>query len=157
MLAMDDGDAANAEIWFKKAIEAKPNFRSALFNLALLLNEQKRPLDALPFLLSLHSYYPDHVKGLILMGDIYTNHIKDLRAAESCYKKIIEVEPGHVQGHHNLCVVLVEQGRLQVSTSYHFCLRRRRFRQNKLVRLSVTALSNMVPLYGLAPYFTLKH
>lgn len=47
------------------------------------------------------------------MGDIYTNHVKDLRAAEECYKRIIEVDPGHVQGHHNLCVVLVEQGRLQ--------------------------------------------
>ena len=40
MLGMDDGDSANAETWFKKAIEAKPNFRSALFNLALLLHEQ---------------------------------------------------------------------------------------------------------------------
>jgi Tfp pilus assembly protein PilF len=62
MLAMDDGDAANAEAWFKKAVEAKPNFRSALFNLALLLNEQKRPLEALPYLQGLHAHFPDHVK-----------------------------------------------------------------------------------------------
>ena len=62
MLAMDDGDAANAETWFKQAIAAKPSFRSALFNLALLLNEQRRPLDALPHLLSLHRHFPDHVK-----------------------------------------------------------------------------------------------
>ncbi len=112
MLGMDDGDSANAELWFKKAIETKPNLRSALFNLALLLNEQKRPFDALPFLKSLHNYYPDHVKGLILMGDIYTNHVKDLKAAEKCYKQIIEVDPSHIQGRHNLCVVLVEQGHL---------------------------------------------
>jgi hypothetical protein len=49
------------------------------------------------------------------MGDIYTNHVRDLAAAEDCYRKITEVDPGHVQGHHNLCVVLVEQGRLQVA------------------------------------------
>jgi tetratricopeptide (TPR) repeat protein len=113
MLGMDDGDSANAELWFKKAINIKPNFRSALFNLALLLNEQKRALEALPFLISLHSFYPDHVKGLILMGDIYTNHVKDLKAAEKCYRLITEVDPNHVQGHHNLCVVLVEQGHLE--------------------------------------------
>ena len=113
MLAMDDGNSANAELWFKKAVSIKPNFRSALFNLALLLNEQKRPLEALPFLISLHTFYPDHVKGLILMGDIYTNHVKDLKAAERCYRLITEVDPGHVQGHHNLCVVLVEQGHLE--------------------------------------------
>ena len=113
MLAMDDGDSANAEVWFKEAVEIKPSFRSALFNLALLLNEQKRPLDALPFLVSLHSYYPDHIKGLILMGDIYTNHVKDLKSAERCYRHITEVDPNHIQGHHNLCVVQVEQGHLE--------------------------------------------
>ena len=47
------------------------------------------------------------------MGDIYTNHVKDLKAAERCYKLITEVDPSHVQGHHNLCVVLVEQGYLE--------------------------------------------
>ena len=40
MLGMDDGDYDSAEGWFKRAIELKPDFRSALFNLALLLNEQ---------------------------------------------------------------------------------------------------------------------
>jgi tetratricopeptide (TPR) repeat protein len=112
MLAMDDEDSANAEVWFKQAVDAKPGFRSALFNLALLLNEQKRPLEAVPYLKDLLKYFPDHIKGLILLGEIYTNHVKDLDAAEQCYRKIISVDPKHVQGHHNLCVVLVEQGRL---------------------------------------------
>ena len=119
MLGMDDGDMTNAELWFKKAVELKSGFRSALFNLALLLNEQKRPLEALPFLQDLLKWFPDHVKGLILLGDIYTNHVKDLKAAESCYSKIVSVDPGHVQGKHNLCVVMVEQGRLAEA---HSCL-----------------------------------
>lgn len=112
MLAMDDENSVNAEIWFKQAVQAKQGFRSALFNLALLLNEQKRSLEAVPYLIDLLKYFPDHVKGLILLGEIYTNHVKDLDAAERCYRKIISVDPEHVQGHHNLCVVLVEQGRL---------------------------------------------
>ena len=112
MLGMDDGDSLNAEMWFKKAVELKRGFRSALFNLALLLNEQKRPLEALPYLQELMLYHPDHIKGLILLGDIYTNHVGDLSKAEECYKTIVAIDPTHVQGHHNLCVVMVEQGNL---------------------------------------------
>ena len=113
MLSMDVGQLAKAEIWFKKAIELRPDFRSALFNLALLLNEQKRPLEALPPLEGLLRFYPDHVKGLILLGDIYTNHVKDLILAEQTYLKILQIDPGHVQGRHNLCVVMVEKKELQ--------------------------------------------
>ena len=113
MLSMDVGSMAKAEMWFKKAIDLRPDFRSALFNLALLLNEQKRPLAALPFLNGLLHYYPDHVKGLILIGDIYTNHVKDLSKAEETYLKILEIDPSHVQGRHNLCVVMVEKKELQ--------------------------------------------
>ena len=112
MLGMDDGHLEKAEAWFKKAVERKPGFRSALFNLALLLNEQKRPLDALPFLKELLLNHPNHIKGLILLGDIYTNHVKDLSKAEECYKAIVSIDPTHIQGHHNLCVVMVEQGNL---------------------------------------------
>jgi tetratricopeptide (TPR) repeat protein len=112
MLGMDDGDYESAEGWFKHAIHLKPDFRSALFNLALLLNEQKRPLEAIPHLKALLRFFPDHVKGLVLLGDINTNHVRDYAAAEECYRRIIEVDPGHVQARHNLCVVTVEKGRL---------------------------------------------
>ena len=46
------------------------------------------------------------------MGDIYINHQRNLTAAEASFKKILEVEPSHVQANHNLCVVFVEQGNL---------------------------------------------
>ena len=107
MLSMDDGNPLKAESWFKKAIQLRPDFRSALFNLALLLNEQKRPKDALPYLKNLMEFYPDHIKGLILLGDIYTNHVKNLDKAEQSYRRILEIDPNHVQGHHNLCVVSI--------------------------------------------------
>ncbi|XP_065201488.1 protein O-mannosyl-transferase Tmtc3 [Planococcus citri] len=112
MLAMDDNDSKSAEHWFRKAILLKEDFRSALFNLALLLADDNRPLEAAPFLNQLVRYHPNHVKGLILLGDIYINTIKDLDAAENCYKKILELEPENVQGLHNLCVVYVERGNL---------------------------------------------
>ncbi|CAG0917867.1 unnamed protein product [Notodromas monacha] len=82
MLAMDDGDVASAEAWFRKAVDVREDFRSALFNLALLLSEARRPLEAVPFLNQLLKHHGDHIKGLILLGDIYINHMKDLDAAE---------------------------------------------------------------------------
>jgi tetratricopeptide (TPR) repeat protein len=83
MLAMDDRDIAGAEHWFRRAVQLKEDFRSALFNLALLLADDHRPLEAAPFLNQLVKFHPDHVKGLILLGDIYINNIKDLDAAEN--------------------------------------------------------------------------
>jgi tetratricopeptide (TPR) repeat protein len=82
MLAMDESDVEQAEKWFKRAVDVREDFRSALFNLALLLSEAHRPLEAVPFLNQLLKYHPDHIKGLILLGDIYINHMKDLDAAE---------------------------------------------------------------------------
>lgn len=72
-----------AEHFFRRAIHIKQDFRSALFNLALLLADDHRPLEAAPFLNQLVKYHPDHVKGLILLGDIYINNLKDIDAAES--------------------------------------------------------------------------
>ncbi|XP_072160483.1 protein O-mannosyl-transferase Tmtc3 [Bemisia tabaci] len=112
MLAMDDRNIAGAEYWFRQAIMLKDDFRSALFNLALLLADDQRPLEAAPFLNQLVKFHPDHVKGLILLGDIYINTIKDLDAAENCYKRILQLEPENIQGLHNLCVVYVERGNL---------------------------------------------
>lgn len=80
---MDEKNIEEAEHWFRKAVHLKADFRSALFNLALLLADDQRPLEAAPFLNQLVKYHPDHVKGFILLGDIYINNIKDLDAAEN--------------------------------------------------------------------------
>ncbi|XP_037088175.1 LOW QUALITY PROTEIN: protein O-mannosyl-transferase Tmtc3-like [Pollicipes pollicipes] len=112
MLAMDDHDLWTAETHFRKAVETRPDFRSALFNLALLLSDADRPLEAAPFLTRLVQHHPDHVKAFILLGDIYVNNIKDLDEAERCFERILQLEPEHVQGLHNLCVVYVERAEL---------------------------------------------
>jgi len=136
MLAMDEGDVPAAEHWFRQAILLKEIFRAALFNLALLLADDHRPLQAAPFLNQLVRFHPDHVKALILLGDIYINNIKDLDAAENvslftaeplqslaslnlillplqCYQRILQLDPDNTQGMHNLCVVYVERGLLK--------------------------------------------
>ena len=121
MLAMDQKDLASAEHWFRQAIEVKPDFRSGLFNLALLLSESDHALEAEPFLWQLLSYYPGHIKGLILLGDLYVNLRGDLPAAEKCYRRILAIDPDNVQANHNLCVVMVEAGDL---VNARLCLER---------------------------------
>ena len=69
-------------------------------------------MEAVPFLESLLAHFPDHVKGLILLGDLYVNQLSDLDAAERCYRRILELDGQNVQGLHNLCVVMVERGDL---------------------------------------------
>ncbi|KFM66238.1 Transmembrane and TPR repeat-containing protein, partial [Stegodyphus mimosarum] len=70
-------------------------------------------MEAIPFLNRLLKHHPDHIKGLILLGDIYINSVRDLDAAQECYVNILRQEPGNVQALHNLCVVHVERGHLK--------------------------------------------
>ncbi|XP_035280751.1 protein O-mannosyl-transferase TMTC3 [Anguilla anguilla] len=109
MLAMDENENEAAERWMKKAISLQRGFRSALFNLALLYSQSRRELEALPVLGELLRHHPEHVKGLILKGDILMNHRKDTRGARECFQRILRMDPGNVQGKHNLCVVYFEE------------------------------------------------
>ncbi|XP_076332869.1 protein O-mannosyl-transferase Tmtc3-like isoform X2 [Tachypleus tridentatus] len=113
MLALENGNTETAERWFRKAVEIKPNDRSALFNLALLLTEENRHSEALEVLHQLLQHHSAHVKGLLLLGDIYVTQMENLDGAETCYQKILEVDPQNVQGLHNLCVVYLHRGHLK--------------------------------------------
>ncbi|XP_041853738.1 protein O-mannosyl-transferase TMTC3 isoform X3 [Melanotaenia boesemani] len=109
MLAMDANKNLAAERWMRKAISLQTGFRSALFNLALLYSQSKRETDALPVLDELLHHHPEHIKGLILKGDILMNHMKDTRGAKACFEQILRMDPTNVQGKHNLCVVYFEE------------------------------------------------
>ncbi|XP_041651499.1 protein O-mannosyl-transferase TMTC3 [Cheilinus undulatus] len=109
MLAMDANENEAAERWMRKAIGLQAGFRSALFNLALLYSQSKREIDALPVLDELLRHHPEHIKGLILKGDILMNHKKDTRGAKECFERILSMDPTNVQGKHNLCVVYFEE------------------------------------------------
>ena len=82
LMRMSHFRSANMFVPVVQAVELKPDFRSALFNLALLLSDSGRPLEAAPFLHHLVHHHPDHIKAFILLGDIYVNNMKDLDEAE---------------------------------------------------------------------------
>lgn len=112
MLAMDAEENEAAERWMRKAIALQPGFRSALFNLALLLAQGKRERDALSVLDELLRHHPEHSKGLILKGDILMNQLKDTQGAREAFERILRSDPGNVQAKHNLCVVYFEERQL---------------------------------------------
>ncbi|CAD5112602.1 DgyrCDS1815 [Dimorphilus gyrociliatus] len=103
-------DAYNA---YKKSIEITPNFRSALFNLALMLNnDMKKHDEALIYLRQLLQHYPNHTKGLLLLGDLNLNYEKDANSALENFRKITDIEPNNVQARHNICIVYFEMKRM---------------------------------------------
>ncbi|KAJ6220047.1 hypothetical protein RDWZM_005859 [Blomia tropicalis] len=112
MFAMNSKQYEQAEKYFRNAIQIRTDFRSATFNLALLLSNANRHLEAVPYLEQLIHYHPDHTKGLTLLCDIMINQIKNMDQAEICYKRILRLQPRNIQAKHNLCVVYVEQGHL---------------------------------------------
>ncbi|XP_017330470.1 protein O-mannosyl-transferase TMTC3 [Ictalurus punctatus] len=112
MLAMDAEENEVAERWMRKAIALQPGFRSALFNLALLLAQGKRERDALAILDELLHHHPEHSKGLILKGDILMNQLKDTHGAREAFERILRSDPRNVQAKHNLCVVYFEERQL---------------------------------------------
>lgn len=112
MIAMNTKRDQQAEHWFTRAVTMREDFRSATFNLALLLSNTGRHLEALPQLRRLIHHHPDHLKGLTLLCDILINHTKNMSEAATCYRRILQQTPQNIQAKHNLCVIFVEQGQL---------------------------------------------
>ena len=108
MVAMDEGQNEEAESWLRRATKLRPDFRSALFNLALLLSQTAQELRALPVLDHLLLYHPYHTKALVLQGDILLNQLRDHEGARRAFYRVLELDPGNVQSSHNLSVVLYD-------------------------------------------------
>ncbi|CAL8071634.1 unnamed protein product [Calicophoron daubneyi] len=116
MLETDDKHYEQAVKHYRKVVELEPTHRSALFNLALLLRNQFADNEgAVPILEHLIKAYPDHVKSLLLLGDIALTENRDLKLAKQLFLKAIILAPDSIQAKHNYCVVLAEEGNLEAS------------------------------------------
>ena len=91
-----------------QSLVLEPNMRAALFNLALMYNnELKKPLLALPLLETLLSSHPKHVKAHLLLGDVQLNAVKNVAKARHHFQRAVDFQPKNAQAVHNLCVAQV--------------------------------------------------
>lgn len=110
MIYLEHEDKTAAEKWLRKAVEINAKFRSALYNLALLLSEQDRLEESHKVLTQLLLHHPNHTKGLLLLGQFHVNYDRNLDMAQKCYEKVIRLDKRNARARHNLCVVILEKG-----------------------------------------------
>ncbi|CAG2160236.1 unnamed protein product [Oppiella nova] len=111
MLAIKSGRFDRGKHFLENAIQLKHNFSEALYNMALILynEEYPQPLQAVEYLTKLLSTNTEHIKGLLLLGDIYIEYFNDLKNGENCYNRILTIDSTNVFAQHNLCVVHVRR------------------------------------------------
>jgi len=112
MLAIkNEAHFGKAKYFLSHAIRIKSNFSEALYNMALLLYNEKSPqaILAIEYLTKLLSSNSQHIKGLLLLGDIYIEYFNDLKNGENCYKRILSIDSSNIFAQHNLCVILVRK------------------------------------------------
>ena len=85
----------------EQVLAINPAYRSALYNLGLLLYQTGQYSSALGHLMTLREYHSDHVGGMQLLGDTLT-HLKRLEEAKKAYMLSLNHNPNHVTSVHNL-------------------------------------------------------
>ncbi|XP_046916588.2 protein O-mannosyl-transferase TMTC3 [Dermatophagoides farinae] len=89
---------------FKRAAELKPDFRSALYNLALLYYDFKDYEQSLFYLNRTLEHYSNYTKALLLTADIYSR-MERLDDTEKTYTKVLEMDHNNYEAIHNLCMI----------------------------------------------------
>ena len=93
--------------YYKKAIELKPSFNEAHFNLANTsyeLNDLNKAEASYKKVIELK---PDLAEAHNNLG-MTVNKMGRLDEAEACYKKAIELKPDYIEAHNNLDILLIE-------------------------------------------------
>jgi hypothetical protein len=83
-----------------------------LYNLAgLIFLEMDRPEDALPYNLKSVSLQPGDIAMHAALGIVW-EYLCNYQKAEECFRKIIAIEPGNINGHNLLANILLLNGKL---------------------------------------------
>lgn len=86
---------------FRHTLHITPTYRSALYNLALLLYQDEDYPSALGHLVTLRDHHPSHDRGMLLLGDTCM-HMKQLDRAQEAYELAIQNNPSSAIALHNL-------------------------------------------------------
>tara|TARA_Y100000994_G_scaffold125_1_gene134 strand:- start:457 stop:1230 length:774 start_codon:yes stop_codon:yes gene_type:complete len=106
----DLGKSQEAEKWFRKAIEIKPDYAEAHYNLGNILNDLGNLQDAEKWFRKAIEIKPDYAEAHSNLGNI----LKDLgksQEAEVSTRKAIEIKPDYAEAHYNLGIILKDLGK----------------------------------------------
>ena len=98
--------------YYKKALEIKPDYAEAYYNMGIALKDNG-DLDA-----AINSYKkaleikPDYVGAYFNTGNILKD-TGDLEAAIDSYKKALEIKPDHAEANNNIGLTLKDKGDLE--------------------------------------------
>ncbi|MBI4317443.1 MAG: tetratricopeptide repeat protein [Chloroflexi bacterium] len=83
------------------AVEIKPDFVSALYNLGWVNQKLGRENEAEPYYAKVIEYQPSHVLAMNNLGVIYW-HRRQIERAREYFEKALELDPGCIQAKGNL-------------------------------------------------------
>jgi predicted O-linked N-acetylglucosamine transferase (SPINDLY family) len=113
------GRLEDAEASCKKAIELKPNYAEAHYNLGITLHQLGRLEDAEASYEKAIAIKPDFAEAHNNLG-ITLQELGRLEDAEASYEKAIAIKPDVAEAHYNLGNTLKKLGRLEdAKTSYN--------------------------------------
>ncbi|UXI14362.1 transmembrane and TPR repeat-containing protein 3-like [Sarcoptes scabiei] len=95
----------------KRAIELRPDYRSALYNLALLKYDFKDYESSLHYLEQTLRFHSNYSKAILLQADILSR-LNRLDDAEQAYNKVLEIDHQNYEAIHNLCLIKEKTKRL---------------------------------------------
>jgi tetratricopeptide (TPR) repeat protein len=78
------------------------------FDMGLTLFRMKKPREALKYLLMAAELAPDHPECLNVLGLAY-GELGNVKKAEACLQKAIEIDPKYAEGYYDLGVILAKQ------------------------------------------------
>jgi Tfp pilus assembly protein PilF len=106
------GRLQEAERLYRQILAAVPALAQAHCNLGVVLQDFKRPEEAIFSYDRALALQPDFVEALNSLGTAY-HELGNLEAAVDCYRRVLKLRPDLVEAHNNLALLLLDIGSFQ--------------------------------------------
>ena len=116
----DQGKLDEAVACYRRALELKPDYAGAHYNLGVALNDQGKLDEAVARYRRALELRPDYAEAQNNLGNALKEQGK-LDETVACYRRALELKPDFAEAHNNLGNALKEQGKLDEAV---FCYRR---------------------------------